>query len=101
MCIGSVRIEAEGHCADLPRDATGFNRPDEPHCDIGLPPAERNTLCLRGKREPNIGILCPEARQMLCQKMCDEHWRRAKCDSAKKRGMSGFRQTSDAMGRSL
>lgn len=36
MGIGSVRIETEGHCSDLPRHTPRFLWADEPHGNIGF-----------------------------------------------------------------
>jgi hypothetical protein len=71
MGIGPVRIEAEGHCADLARHAARFIRPRKPHRNVGFAAAERNLLPLGGERKPDIRILGSEARQLLGEKMRD------------------------------
>ena len=101
MGIGPVRIEAEGHCPNLPRHAAGFIRPHEPHGNVGFATAERHLLPLGGEGKPDLWILGPEARQMLGEKMRNKNGRCAKLDPANKWRMGGLCQAGDAMGSSL
>jgi hypothetical protein len=71
MSIGPMRIEAENHFADLPRHATRFIRPHEPHGNVGFAATERNLLPFGGKRKPDIRIQGSEVRQLPSEKIRD------------------------------
>lgn len=101
MGIGPVRIEAEGHCPNLPRHAARFIRLHEPYGNVGFTTTQRNPLPLGNERKPDVRIFGSKAREVPGEKMRDQNRWRAERDPADKWRVGGLGKAGNAVGSSL
>lgn len=101
MGVGAVRVEAEGHCPDLPRHGSRFIRLHEPHGNVGFAATQRNLLPLGGERKPDIRIFGSKAREALGKQMHDQNRWRAERNPPDKPHTGSLGKAGDPVGSRL